>query len=68
MISFVGDVKRKHPYQRGRALITGLGLGSRKIIEAERLARVAMAGLLAPFHVDPSDFTGEASGSSLLWI
>jgi hypothetical protein len=38
-----------HPYQRGRASITGLVLKIRKIIEIERLVGVVMARLVVLF-------------------
>jgi hypothetical protein len=38
--------ERRHPYQRGRASITGLGLWAGKVIETERLVEVALARLV----------------------
>ena len=40
--------ERRHPYQRGRASITGMGLESRKVIETGRLVGVALARLVLP--------------------
>jgi hypothetical protein len=45
-IIFCPTSKRTHPYQRGRASITGLGLKLRKIIETGRLIGVARCGLI----------------------
>ena len=51
------NVKRVHPYQRGRTSITGFGLNLRKIIETERLVGVARRVLLAfGFHYLPGTF------------
>jgi hypothetical protein len=43
---FQQNDERTHPYQRGRASITGLGLGLRRIIETQRLVGVAVARLV----------------------
>jgi hypothetical protein len=43
---FSGNVERVHHYQRGRALITGLGLELRGIIETGRLVGVVMTRLV----------------------
>jgi hypothetical protein len=48
LVSLHND-ERRHPYQRGRALITGLGLWSGKIIETGRLVGVALARLVMLF-------------------
>ena len=46
--SYAND-ERMHPYQRGRASITGFGLWLRKIIETGRLVGVVMARLVLQF-------------------
>ena len=43
---FQVNVKRMHPYQRGRMSITGLSFNVREIIETERLVGVVMARLV----------------------
>ena len=43
---FSANVKRVHHYQRGRTSITGLGLGSGKTMETERLVVVVTARLV----------------------
>ncbi len=44
---FQANDERMHPYQRGRAAITGLRLKSGKIIETGRLVGVAWRGLFS---------------------
>ena len=44
------NVKRMHPYQRGRASITGLVFELRKIIETGRLVGVVMTRLVCAQH------------------
>ena len=45
-MDFLANDERRHPYQRGRASITGLGLESRKVIETGGLVGVALARLV----------------------
>ena len=47
-MDFLANDERTHPYQRGRASITGLRLKIRRNIETERLVGVAVARLVLP--------------------